>query len=58
MLCVSARSIPVLLEDVPIAIRRDMWFRQDGVQTHYGAQVQQHLNTHFLVDGLEWLPLI
>jgi hypothetical protein len=37
----------VLLEDVPLAVRRDMWFQQDGAPAHFSAQTQQHLNTLF-----------
>jgi hypothetical protein len=39
--------IPVLLEDVPLAVRRDMWFQHDGAPAHFSSQTQQHLNTQF-----------
>jgi hypothetical protein len=37
--------LPVLLEDVPLVVRRDMWFQHDEVPAHFSAQTQQHLNT-------------
>jgi hypothetical protein len=39
--------LPVLLEDVPLAVQHDMWFQHDGVPAHFSAQTQQHLNTQF-----------
>jgi hypothetical protein len=39
--------LPVLLEDVPLAVRRDMWFQHDGAPAHFSAQTQQHLITQF-----------
>jgi hypothetical protein len=46
--CVSLQEVlPVLLEDVPLAVRRDMWFQHDGAAAYFSAQTQQHLNTQF-----------
>jgi hypothetical protein len=39
--------LPVLLEDLPLAVRRDMWFQHDGASAHFRAQTEQHLNTQF-----------
>jgi hypothetical protein len=39
--------LPVLFEDVPLAVRCDMWFQRDGAPAHFSAQTQQHLNTQF-----------
>jgi hypothetical protein len=39
--------LPVLLEEVTLAVRCDMWFQHDGAQAHFSAQTQQHLNTLF-----------
>jgi hypothetical protein len=39
--------LQVLLEDVPLAVRRDMCFQQDGVAGHFSVQTEQHLNTQF-----------
>jgi hypothetical protein len=44
--CVFLQEVlPVLLEDVPLAVRRDMRFQHDGAPAHFSAQTQQHLNT-------------
>jgi hypothetical protein len=46
--CVFLQEVlPVLLEDVPLAVRRDMWFQHDWAPAHFSAQTQQHLNTLF-----------
>jgi hypothetical protein len=46
--CVFLQEVlPVLLEDVSLAVRRDMWFEHDGAPAHFSAQTQQHLNTQF-----------
>jgi hypothetical protein len=46
--CVFLQEVlPVLLEDVPLAVRRDLWFQHDGAPEHFSAQTQQHLNTQF-----------
>ncbi|XP_044265289.1 uncharacterized protein LOC123011749 [Tribolium madens] len=37
-----------LLEDVPLAIRRNMWYMQDGAPPHYARVVTNWLNNHFL----------
>jgi hypothetical protein len=47
LLFVRAEVLPVLLEDVPLAVRRDMWFQHDRTPAHFSAQTQQHLNTQF-----------
>jgi hypothetical protein len=38
--------LPVLLEDVPLAVRHDMWFQHHGEAAHFSAPTQQ-LNTQF-----------
>jgi hypothetical protein len=46
--CVFLQEVlPVLLKDVPLAVRRYMWFQNDGVPTYFSAQTQQNLNTQF-----------
>lgn len=39
--------LPELLENVglPIDIRREMWFQQDGAPAHFSNEVRQHLDT-------------
>lgn len=36
--------LPELLEDLPINIRRQMWFQHDGAPAHFSNEVRQHLN--------------
>lgn len=36
-----------LLEDVPLAIRRGMWFQHDGAPAHYYAGARHFLDTRF-----------
>jgi hypothetical protein len=46
--CVFQQEVlPVLLEDVPLAVRHDMWFQHDGEPAHFSAQTHQHFNTQF-----------
>lgn len=37
-------ELPLLLEDVPLAIRGRMWFQNDGCPAHYAHQVRAYLN--------------
>lgn len=37
-------QLPILLEDVPLALRRSLWFQHDGCPAHYGREVTAHLN--------------
>jgi hypothetical protein len=39
--------LPVLLEDVPLAIQHDMWFEHDGAPAHISAQTQHYLSAQF-----------
>lgn len=36
-----------LLEDLPLAIRRDLWFQQDGAPAHYDINVRNWLDANF-----------
>lgn len=40
-------DLPVLLEDVPIAVRRTMWLQHDGASVHAHRIVKAHLNDAF-----------
>lgn len=40
-------QVPPLLEDVPLNIRRDMWFQQDGATPHRTRPVTRFLNTTY-----------
>lgn len=37
-------ELPLLLEDVPLAIRRDMFFQHDGCPAHFSLNVQDFLD--------------
>lgn len=37
-------ELPILLEDTPLAIRRDMFFQHDGCPAHYSVAVRTFLN--------------
>ena len=41
-------SLPQLLEEVPLNVRRDLWFMHDGAPAHFSLRVRQHLNETFL----------
>lgn len=40
-------TLPELLEDLPIALRRDMWYMHDGAPPHFGRIVRDYLNEQF-----------
>src|SRR5215467_11024129 len=40
-------DLPVLLEEVPLNVRRDMWFQQDGAPPHFANLVKRYLNKKF-----------
>lgn len=44
--------LPGLLENVPLPIRREMIFQQDGAPAHFGRFVRAHLNETF---PLRWI---
>lgn len=44
--------LPALLEDVPLHIRREMWFQQDGAPPHFAIITRQFLNEKF---GNKWI---
>lgn len=41
------QQLPTMLEDVPLAQRRRMWFMQDGAPSHTSIVARQYLNTQF-----------
>lgn len=41
------RTIPELLEDVPLELRRSMWFMHDGAPPHFALNVRAFLNRHY-----------
>ncbi|KAJ4433742.1 hypothetical protein ANN_16053 [Periplaneta americana] len=40
-------ELPGLLEDVPLAVRHDMYFQHDGHPVHFSLRVRNFLNEHF-----------
>ena len=37
-------TLPLLLENVPLNVRRRMWFQQDGAPSHYSRAARETLN--------------
>ena len=37
-------TLPSLMEEIPLAIHREMWFQHDGAPAHVSLQVGAHLN--------------
>lgn len=44
--------IPELLEDVPLAYLRGMFYQHDGCPAHYATSVRAYLNSEF---GEQWI---
>lgn len=40
-------ELPALLEEVPLAIRQNMWFMHDGAPPHFALNVREFLNDSF-----------
>lgn len=40
-------TLPDLLDDIPLDIRRNMWFMHDGAPPHFSMNVRHYLNHHF-----------
>lgn len=40
-------DLPILLEDIPIQNRLDMWYQQDGCPPHFAANVRHYLDAAF-----------
>jgi hypothetical protein len=41
---VLEQSLPELLEDVPLHVRRRMWFMHDGAQAYFSMYAREYLN--------------
>jgi hypothetical protein len=41
------RHLPILLEDIPLNVRRQMWFMHNGTPAHFDRVVRDHLNERF-----------
>jgi hypothetical protein len=44
--------LDALIEEVPLAIRREMWFMHDGAPAHFNLLVRHYLNRRF---PLRWI---
>ena len=44
-------TLPLLMEEIPLAIRREMWFQHDSAPAQFRLQVRAHLNR---VDREKW----
>ena len=40
-------TLPDLMDDVPLAVRWQMWFMHDGAPAHFSHVVREHLNNVF-----------
>jgi len=40
-------QLPILLEDVPLQIRNQMWFMQDGAPAHFSRIAREFLNNNY-----------
>ena len=38
-------NLPVLLEEVPLAVRAKIWFQHDGAPAHFSLAARQQLTT-------------
>jgi hypothetical protein len=41
------QSLPALLEDVPLHVRRKLWFMHDGAPAHFSMYAREYLNAVF-----------
>lgn len=46
------QDLPELLEELPLYLRNNMWYMQDGAPPHFSLDVRQHLNQVF---GNKWI---
>lgn len=51
------QQLPILLEDLVLGTRQQMWFQQDGAPSHWAHVVRNHLNATFGRDGHVHWPL-
>jgi hypothetical protein len=40
-------TLPLLLEDLPLDVRRRMWFQHDGAPAHSDRNAREYLNERF-----------
>ena len=44
-------TLPLLMEEIPLAIRREMWFQHDGAPAHFSLQLRAYLNRVYREKG-------
>lgn len=49
---VFQNTLPLLMENIPLAMRRDMWFQHDGAPPHFSVAIRAHLNNTY---GEQWI---
>lgn len=40
-------TLSELLQDLPLQLRRDMWFMHDGAAPHFSLNIRNHLNQQY-----------
>ena len=54
-------KLPEMLEDIPLALRRDVWFQHSRAAANFARQVLEHLtatyNDRWIGRGGMWLGL-
>jgi len=49
-----AEKLPDMLEEIPLALRRNMWFQHDGAAAHFACQVREHLTATYNDRWIGW----
>jgi len=55
-------KLPEMLEEIPLSVKRNMWFQYNMAAAHFARQVQEHLTTtyndHWIGQGrqMAWPP--
>jgi len=47
-------KLPEMLEDIPLALRRDVWFQHSRALTHFVRHVLEHLTATYNDRSLGW----
>ena len=43
--------LPLLMENVPLAVRQNLWFRLNGAPAHFDEETRDHLTETFEESG-------
>ncbi|KAJ4428566.1 hypothetical protein ANN_24610 [Periplaneta americana] len=49
----AAITLPLLMEEIPVVIRREMWFQHDGAPPHFSLVVRTHPNKSYREKWIE-----